>query len=308
MRRFWFAVTAVLMLMSAIVFGSSAENVSIRGDYVEVRTASVFAGACHYNGEVTTTGRDALMAWNITAGKWNGVDLAGVRAVAIVTSEGNLSDNGASRRSEIIIDRNASHSQAVAMLDVLKTRYVGALGKIVAVDIAPISFDHMGGSYTVTAGRLASINVEAMPNDLCCKMPTSIVNQTIESPVTRDGSFDQLLNLFDLGNVATNEVGLAWSSFIHFGGERSAGAFAFRTKDHLRTGGYEGTHAAFSYATAAAGDDDYFVGVAHLIRPSASKKQGGESTNVTHRLVVPVLLLQVAIHRLRFRAHRAKRP
>jgi hypothetical protein len=174
MRRFWFAFTAVLVLMSAIVFGSSAENVSIRGDYVEVRTASVFAGACHYNGEVTTTGRDALMAWNVTAGKWNGVDLAGVRAVAIVTSEVNLSDNDAARRSEIIIDRNASHSQAVAMLDVLKTRYVGSLGKIVAVDIAPISFDHTGGSYTVSAGRLALINVEAMPNDLCCKMPNLV--------------------------------------------------------------------------------------------------------------------------------------
>src|SRR5437870_4114704 len=174
MRRFWFAALAFSVLMGALVLGSSAESVSVRGDYVEVRTASVFAGACHYNGEVTTTGRDALMAWNVTAGKWNGVDLAGVRALAIVTSEVNLSDNDASRRSEIIIDRNASHSQAVAILDVLKTRYVGSLGKIVAVDITPISFDHMGGSYTVSAGRLASINVEAMPNDLCCKMPNLV--------------------------------------------------------------------------------------------------------------------------------------
>ncbi len=174
MRRFWFAVMAVLILMGALVFGSSAESVSIRGDYVEVRTASVFAGACHYNGEVTTTGRDALMAWNVTSGKWNGVDLAGVRAVAVVTSDVNLSDNDAARRSEIIIDRNASHSQAVAMLEVLKTRYVGSLGRIVAVVSAPVSFDHTGGSYTVNAGRLASINVEAMPNDLCCKMPNLI--------------------------------------------------------------------------------------------------------------------------------------
>ena len=58
-------------------FQSQAENVSLRGDYVEVRTASVFAGACHYNGEVVTTGRDAMMAWNVTSGKWQGVDLSG---------------------------------------------------------------------------------------------------------------------------------------------------------------------------------------------------------------------------------------
>src|SRR5205809_7746287 len=115
MRKLLFAGFAAVFVLTLLVFSSQAENVSLRGDYVEVRTASVFAGACHYNGEVTTTGRDALMAWNVTAGKWNGVDLTGVRAVAIVTSEVNLSDNDASRRSEIIIDRNASHSQAVAM-------------------------------------------------------------------------------------------------------------------------------------------------------------------------------------------------
>ena len=174
MRRFYFAVLAVSALLGALVFGSSAESVSIKGDYVEVRTASVFAGACHFNGEVTTTGRDALMAWNVTSGKWNGIDLAGVCAIAIVTSDANLSDQDAARRSEIIIDRAASHFQAVAMLEILKTKQTASLGKIVAVLSAPISFDHNGSSYAVNAGRLASINVEAMPNDLCCKMPNLV--------------------------------------------------------------------------------------------------------------------------------------
>ena len=174
MRRFWFASLTISALLGGIVFGSSAESVSIRGDYVEVRTASVFAGACHYNGEVTTTGRDALMAWNVTSGKWNGIDLAGVRAVAIVTSQVNLSDNDAARRSEIIIDRAASHSQAVAMLEILKTKHAASLGRIVAVLSAPITFEHQSGSYAVTAGRVATMNVEAMPNDLCCKMPNLV--------------------------------------------------------------------------------------------------------------------------------------
>ena len=39
---------------------------------------------------------------------------------------------------------------------------------------ASVSFDHKGKSYVVNAGRLASINVEAMPNDLCCKMPNLV--------------------------------------------------------------------------------------------------------------------------------------
>ena len=77
MRKGLFVLAAMLVAVSALVFSSRAESISLRGDYVEVRTASVFAGACHYNGEVITTGRDALMAWNVTSGNWQGVDLTG---------------------------------------------------------------------------------------------------------------------------------------------------------------------------------------------------------------------------------------
>ncbi|HSD45718.1 MAG TPA: DUF1326 domain-containing protein [Pyrinomonadaceae bacterium] len=166
-------VVIMLLAVCALVVTSQAENVSLRGDYVEVRTASVFAGACHYNGEVVTTGRDAMMAWNVTSGKWQNVDLSGVRALAIVTADVNLSENNAARHSEIIIDSNASATQSEAMLNALKQKYASALGEVVTVRHAPISFEHKDRVYSVTADD-ASINVEAMPNDLCCKMPNLI--------------------------------------------------------------------------------------------------------------------------------------
>src|SRR5262245_14587524 len=71
------------------------------GVYVEARTASVFCGACHYNGELVTTGRDAIMAWSFSAGQYNGVDLAGVRVAASVTSPENLSDERAPHRAQL---------------------------------------------------------------------------------------------------------------------------------------------------------------------------------------------------------------
>jgi hypothetical protein len=172
MRKGLFTALAMIVAVSALVFSSRAENISVRGDYVEVRTASVFAGACHYNGEVVTTGRDAMMAWNVTSGKWQDVDLAGVRALAIVSSDANLSDNAA-RQSEIIIDSRASRAQAVAMLNALKEKYAVSLGKVVAVRQAPISFERKRSTYAVAADDVA-INVEAMPNDLCCKMPNLV--------------------------------------------------------------------------------------------------------------------------------------
>src|SRR3569832_372736 len=131
MKRVLFAVAVMVVALCALVFSSQAENVSLRGDYVEVRTASVFAGACHYNGDVVTTGRDAMMAWNVTSGKWQGVDLSGVRALAIVSSDANLGDATAARQSEIIVDSNASRTQALAMINALKEKYAASLGNIV---------------------------------------------------------------------------------------------------------------------------------------------------------------------------------
>jgi len=219
MRRFCFAAIAISVALVALVLGSSAESISIRGDYVEVRTASVFAGGCHFNGEVTTTGRDALMAWSVISDKWNGVDLAGVRAIAVVTSDVNLSDSDAARQSEVIIDREASHAQAVAMVDALKTKYASSLGNVTAVLSAPISFDHTGKSYAVNAGRLASINVDAMPNDLCCKMPNLVWYSPLVSLSNRKVGYTSN------ASYAGDNLATAWQR----SGENSAfyGSFAF---------------------------------------------------------------------------------
>lgn len=171
-KKLWLAF-AMIVTVSALVFSSQAENVGLRGEYVEVRTASVFAGACHYNGEVVTTGRDALMAWNVTSGKWQNVDLTGVRAMAIVNSSSNLAEANAARQSEVIIDSTATRAQAQAMLSALKEKYASSLGQIIEVRNAPVTFEHKDRSYTVKADD-ATINVEAMPNDLCCKMPNLV--------------------------------------------------------------------------------------------------------------------------------------
>ena len=173
MRKTFLAVAAMIVAVSALVFSSQAENVSLRGDYVEVRTASVFAGACHFNGEVVTTGRDAMMAWNVTSGKWQGVDLTGIRVMAIVSADVNLSEGNAARRSEIVIDSQASRTQALAMVNALKEKYAAALGTVVEVRSAPIKFERNGRTYAVATND-AAINVEAMPNDLCCKMPNLV--------------------------------------------------------------------------------------------------------------------------------------
>ena len=179
MRKLCFLTLAVLVIAGLLASGSLAENNNhLSGDYVEVRTASVFAGACHYNGELTTTGRDALMAWSVKQGSWNGMDLSGMRALAVVSSEANLAEKAA-RRSELIVNSEASHAQAAAMVSALKEKYGDTLGDIAAVKTGQVSFFKDGKAYSVGSSGFATIEVESMPDDLCCKMPQLVWYQPL---------------------------------------------------------------------------------------------------------------------------------
>lgn len=166
-------LTGLALAVSCTAWAGEHQRSSIRGDYVEARSASVFAGACHFNGEVVTTGQDALMAWRIQSGRWDGTDLAGTRAMAVVKSESNLADK-APRRTELIVDTGASAEQARALVAALTAKYSRALGEVVSVRRAPIQFQHQGRQYRVSASDIAALSVEAMPNDECCKMPHQV--------------------------------------------------------------------------------------------------------------------------------------
>ncbi len=144
---------------------------TITGDYVEARTASVFAGACHYNGELVTSGRDAILAWSVWHGTWNGVDLSGVRAVAAISSDQNLGDPAVVRNTELVIDPAATPAQSAAFADWLGSTDGSQLGHILPARKARISFSHQDGEYTVNADGMAAMSVQPMPNNECCTQP-----------------------------------------------------------------------------------------------------------------------------------------
>src|SRR2546425_7757135 len=108
MKRFWIVASVLIACAAAIGFTSRAENTNIKGDYVEVRTASVFAGACHFNGEVGTAGREAIMAWSFSTGTWNETNLTGARALAAVSPDETLPNQAPAPRSEVILAQSAS--------------------------------------------------------------------------------------------------------------------------------------------------------------------------------------------------------
>jgi hypothetical protein len=215
---------AILLLAAAILAGGSsgaiepAKNVALHGDYVEARTASVFAGACHYNGELVTAGKDAVMAWRVTGGTWKGVDLSGVKAVAAVSADANLSDQNASRKSELVVD--GTDSQAKAFEEAIRTRYAATLGKVVSVKHATINFTHDSDSgYKVVADGFARCTVDPMPDAACCKQPNLVWYSPLISVQNRKVGFTTD------AQYTAGTLGSTWER----SGENSAfyGAFSF---------------------------------------------------------------------------------
>ncbi len=160
-----------LLACVGTISAATPKTDKIAGDYVEARTASVFAGACHYNGEVVTTGYDAVMAWNFASGTWKGTDLAGLRAMAEVSSQSNLGDDTAPRKSELVVDASATHAQVAALVDFLRTDCGKQLGQIVSVHRTDVTFDRVGREYRVQAKGFGEMDVQPMANDECCTQP-----------------------------------------------------------------------------------------------------------------------------------------
>jgi len=203
---------------TATAVKDKTSQTKITGDYVEARTAAVFAGACHYNGELVTTGNDAVMAWSFASGNWHGTDLSGVKAMAAVSSQANLGDNKA-RQCDLLVDRSATDAQLSALKDLLASKCGTQLGKIVSVRRGLVSFDRDGKAYHVTSPGFASMNVQPMPDDACCTQPNLVWYSPLVSLNHRKVGYTEK------AGYAAGTVGDAWQQ----SGENSAfyGAFTF---------------------------------------------------------------------------------
>lgn len=177
----------------------------LTGDYVEARTASVFAGACHYNGELTTTGREAEMVWHIRDGASQGVDVSGLTAIAAMTSTDNLKEESAQRRTVLFIDDRATGPQMKALAGLLVTSYKGQLGEIVAIKRAPITFSRKGNSFNVAARGVGVLTVDAMPNRECCKQPNLVWYRPLVQIADRKVGFTRE------SGIDNSTLGVSWS-------------------------------------------------------------------------------------------------
>jgi len=138
----------------------------VSGDYIEARSCNVYAGACHAQGEYTTAGRQAILAWNVRHGSYQNVSLDGAAALALVTADRNLGAPGAKKQAVLYISGAPEQREALAKM--LEERAGSSLGKVLAVKPAQIAFNDKGELYQVDAPGVATLKVKKEPGQLCC--------------------------------------------------------------------------------------------------------------------------------------------
>ena len=167
------SVLAVLAIFTAapVLAGPAG---SIKGDYVEARTAEVFTGGCIMGSEAETMGRQAVLAWRIAQGTFNGVSLDGLAVVAAIAGDHNLGIRelgGAapsSIKAAIMVDERATAAQRDGLVAMVRALSRGLADQVVEVKAVPITFVRDAHSFTVKAGA-AELAVEThMEHGVAC--------------------------------------------------------------------------------------------------------------------------------------------
>jgi hypothetical protein len=169
MKSRLFAAVAAFLL---VVAGTAMAADQISGDYLETRSADVYTGPCFANGQVGLTGNQAILAWHVQRGAWNGVNLAGTSVVAVVRANSNstLGDpysNPYPAKSVVIVDEQASPRQQAALAAFARHMGGRLLEHVERTISAPVDFavlrDHQHhGAAFLRAGSFVTVQTRAI--------------------------------------------------------------------------------------------------------------------------------------------------
>jgi Protein of unknown function (DUF1326) len=161
---------AVVVAASPLLAGGKT---TISGAYVEARTAEVFTGGCIMNSEAETVGKQAVLAWKVDRGSFNGIAVDGLSIVAALSGDRNLGmmEMGGGKpavRSALFVDARANAAQQIALVAMANELSKGLVGTIVQVTPTAIQFADHGSEISVSAGQVSLDVNKHLTHDPTC--------------------------------------------------------------------------------------------------------------------------------------------
>jgi hypothetical protein len=171
MKSAFCAAAAIGLIASATLY---ANDPGVAGDYVEVRTAQVFAGGCIMGSEGEAAGREAILAWRVSRGEVDGVSLDGLSVVAAATADNNFGTHalgGAPAhvlKSVVLVDERANTAQRQALINMARNLAPSIVQSVVETRAVPITFKRSGDSVKVQAAEASLDVVTGVPHSPNC--------------------------------------------------------------------------------------------------------------------------------------------
>jgi len=173
---------------------------SVEGDYFEVCSCDVSCN-CVWLGAATGDDCDVLLAWHVTRGNKDGVDLSGLNAVMAVHSPKRMTDGG--WKVALYLDDRASAEQSEALGAVFSGAAGGHLanlgpliGEVAGVEPAAIRFEKSDGSvHAEVAGALSMSGDQVTGMDgqepaVIANAPFGAVTQPVRQGRSKDVSYE----------------------------------------------------------------------------------------------------------------------
>ncbi|MBK9314566.1 MAG: DUF1326 domain-containing protein [Acidobacteria bacterium] len=142
---------------AVVVLATAAQAQQIYGEYIESRNADVYTGHCFAMSEVNLVGDQAILAWHVTKGEWNGVKLDGLSVVGVARASGTLGnphDNPLPAKAVMIVDERATIEQREALKAFAQEMAGDLLDVVVRTEVAPISMEVAYEGEHPAAGRV----------------------------------------------------------------------------------------------------------------------------------------------------------
>src|SRR5579884_2659088 len=207
-------IAAISVSTALSVLGAKLPSTSVRGEYVEARTADVYTGPCFANAEVGLGGDLAVMGWKIDKGEWQGVSLDGLSVMGVVHASGTLGDVNETAypvKAVLIVDDRANPEQRLALRSFAQKMGGELLNDVVKVEYQPITLTLANNSIhsmkaEMVAGNLAKIATRPLEgHDQICHN-----EETWYEPLT---PVDHAMPAYTLANSYSGEgLGTTFSS------------------------------------------------------------------------------------------------
>lgn len=216
-------VVPIAILLSSFAF---AQTSPIRGQYMETRSADVYVGQCFANSEVNLAGSEAIVAWHVQEGKWDGVSLAGLTVVGAIKAQATLGDPYGKpypAKSVLIVDNHATPQQRQALIDFAQEMGGQLLSHVVRVIDAPVDMEVLqqhSARARLQAGDFVTVETRAIgeKDHLCGN------EDTFYPPLTQTAHAMPAVAVTD--EYSGRDLGTTWT--LH--DKRSAFVGTFETK------------------------------------------------------------------------------